>query len=321
MNSKSMMMLVLAVVAGLGAMLMTSKLLSRGQGAPVEMQDVLVAARDLNVEETLKSDLVKVVQRPKSEIPPGSFSSFKDVEDRWVQIKTLEAEAILDKKLAPRGMPAGLVARIPKGMRAYAVEVTEQSGVSGFVLPGHRVDVVQVDNSGRDTRAQAEAEMILQDVLVLASGQNLTRPEDKAVMAHTVTLAVTPDQVNALVAARAKGPLTLALRGLYDRDQHARKKPEAATTVALKGEAAPPPPPPALPPPKPAVTPAPTPLPNDSSTARYLTIYKGIERHKRIMLNKPKLSEEASEELSPTTTAKAEPGAVESDLEGLPSGR
>lgn len=319
MNSKSMMMLLLAVVAGLGAMFLTSKLLSNGQAGPaVEMQDVLVAARDLNVEETLKADLVKVVQRPKTEVPPGSFSVFKDVEERWIQIKTLEDEPIVDKKLAPKGTPAGLVARIPKGMRAYAVEVNEQSGVSGFVLPGHRVDVVQIDTSHE---GRTDAEMILQDVLVLASGQNLIRPEDKAVIAHTVTLAVTPDQVNSLVAAKAQGPLTLALRGLYDRDRHEKQKPEAATNVALKGEAAAPPPPPALPPPKPATIQPAIQAQPDPSVARYLTIYKGTDRHKRIMLNKPKLSEESIDEVNSDTLAKDEQGRVASDAESLPSGR
>ena len=34
-----------------------------------------------------------------------------------------EGEPILDRKLAPKGSPAGMVARIPKGMRAFAIEV------------------------------------------------------------------------------------------------------------------------------------------------------------------------------------------------------
>jgi pilus assembly protein CpaB len=53
-------------------------------------------------------------------------------------------------------------------------------------------------------------------VLVLAAGQIFTRPEEKAVQGRTVTLAVTPDQVDQLVAARAKGPLSLSLRGVND---------------------------------------------------------------------------------------------------------
>ena len=183
MNGKALLMLVLAVVSGLGAMYGTSKLIKKETGrAAVDLQDVLVAARDIKVEEVLKPEMVQVVQKPRAEVPPGAFTSYKDVEDRWVQIKILDGEPIVDRKLALKGSPVGLVARIPKGMRAYEVEVTEQSGVSGFILPDHRVDVVQIDSN---SNGKSDAETILQDVLVLASGQVFSRPEDRSIRAST----------------------------------------------------------------------------------------------------------------------------------------
>ena len=160
--------------------------------------------------------MVKLTQMAKANVPPGTFTSIKDVEDRWVQIKMLEGEALLDRKLAPKGSPAGMVARIPKGMRAFAIEVNEHTGVSGFILPDHRVDVVQHETG---PNSKSEAETILQDVLVLASGQVFTRPEDRSIQSRTVTLAVTPEQVDILVAAHAKGALTLTLRGINDHEE------------------------------------------------------------------------------------------------------
>ena len=45
MNSKALILLVLAVVCGLGAMFGTNRMLSKQKGKPAyEMQDVLVAA-------------------------------------------------------------------------------------------------------------------------------------------------------------------------------------------------------------------------------------------------------------------------------------
>ena len=217
MNGKSLVLLVLAVLSGLGAMYGTSRLLSKNQRqAASEMQDVLVAARDLKVEEVLKPDLVKVVQMSRASLPPGTFTSFKDVEDRWVQIKTLEGEPILDRKLAPKGSPAGLVSRIPKGMRAFAIEVNEQTGVSGFILPDHRVDVVQI-NPARSSKS--EAETILQDVLVLASGQVFTRPEDRSIQCADRDAGGDP-RAGRHPGRRPspRGPLTLSLRGLNDHD-------------------------------------------------------------------------------------------------------
>src|SRR4051812_14423855 len=103
-------MLLMAGVLGLGAMYGTSKLLSKDKGpAPVEMQDVVIAIRNLKIEEVLKPDLLKVEQRPKTAVQAGSFSSVKDVEGRWVQIGMLEGEQILEGKLAAKGSPPGLI--------------------------------------------------------------------------------------------------------------------------------------------------------------------------------------------------------------------
>src|SRR3954447_11096267 len=281
MNGKALILLVMAAVCGLGAMFGTSRMLSKQQNRPtVDMQDVLVAARDLKVEEVIKPDMVKLTQMAKANVPPGTFTSIKDVEDRWVQIKMLEGEPCLDRKLAPKGSPAGMVARIPKGMRAFAVEVNEHTGVSGFILPDHRVDVVQNENG---PNGKAEAETILQDVLVLASGQVFSRPEDRSIQSRTVTLAVTPEQVDVLVAASAKGQLTLALRGLNDHESRPAKPkvepkveaPIPAPIVTVSRPVEPPAPPPPPPPPQPP--PPPTPPP-----AVHVWVYRGGKDRQKI---------------------------------------
>jgi pilus assembly protein CpaB len=224
MNGRLLTMVVLAVFLGLGAMLVTRRLMSKPAAAEEESQEILVAARDFKEEEILKPDMIKTARTSKSAVPVGAFSSFKDVEERWVKMTMREGDPIVDKKLGPKGSPPGLVAKIPKGMRAYAVEVNEQSGVSGFILPGHRVDVVRYEPNDKSQLQRGET--ILQDILVLAAGQVFTRPEEKSLLNRTVTLAVFPEQVHTLVAARAKGPLSLSLRGVNDHDIVDRPKPK-----------------------------------------------------------------------------------------------
>lgn len=274
MNGKPVLMLGMAVVCGLGAMYGTSRLLSKREQPVVEMQDVLVAACDLAYEVVLNKPEVqlKVVRMEKSAVPIGSFSQAKDVEDRWVQTKLLEGEPIVDRKLAPRGMPPGLLPRIPKGMRAFAIEVNEQTGVSGFVLPDHHVDVIQV---AADKKGEQEAETVLQDVLVLAAGQVFSRPEDRTVQARTVTLAVTQDQAEVLVAAQARGELSLSLRPLNDhtvREPRKKKEPEPEPKPAEVIVEQPPPPPPPLPPPPPA---------------RFVVIYRGRDGAQKVRIDQP----------------------------------
>ena len=62
MNGKSLMMLGLAVVFGLGAMMLTRQMLSKDAGKRSRTtQEVLVAARDIKEEESLKPDMVRVI--------------------------------------------------------------------------------------------------------------------------------------------------------------------------------------------------------------------------------------------------------------------
>jgi pilus assembly protein CpaB len=215
MSSRSLRMIALAVAFGLGAMVLSRQLLMPDPKRVEEVQDVLVAARDLKEEESLKPDMVKAVKMARSAVPQNAFSSFKDVEDRWINLPMVDGDVLTEKKLGPKGTPPGLVNNIPKGMRALSIDVNEQTGVSGFILPGHRVDVLRFENSDRK---EIHGEIILQDVLVLAANQLFIRPEERAVQSRTVTLAVSPASVAVLVEARTKGPLSLALRGVNDHD-------------------------------------------------------------------------------------------------------
>ena len=146
--------------------------------------------------------MVVVIRMVRSAVPANAFSSFEDVQDRWIKNVMLEGDILVEKKLGPKGTPPGLVANIPKGMRAFAIDVTEQSGVSGFILPGHHVDVIRHDTNDKN---EQRADTILQNVLVLAAGQVFTRQDERAVQSRTVTLALKPDEVDVLVAARARG--------------------------------------------------------------------------------------------------------------------
>jgi pilus assembly protein CpaB len=267
MSGRSGIILILAILCGLGAMFGARQLLTRKE-APVELCDVVVAARDLKIDEVLREDMLKVVQRPKSQVPLGTFATAQELVGRWVQIAMLADEPILTPKLAPKDTPPGLIGRIPSGMRALAVEVNEQTGVSGFVLPDHRVDIVQARDDPNDGGRKAVT--ILRNVQVLAAGQATARPEDRSIQVRTVTLALTPSQVETLVSARAHGSLSLALRGFGATDEEPIEVAEAEPT---------PPPAPAptpAPPPEPEPRPEPAPAVAPPPPAHYTLIYRGF---------------------------------------------
>src|SRR5262249_2642020 len=117
---------------------------------PVEMVDVVVAARDLSPDEVIAKELTRIESRPKDKVLPGAFHSLDDLADRWVRTHIDAGDPIIEARLAP----VDLVSRIAPGKRAVAIEVNEQTGVAGFVLPGHRVDIVkQVAADRNDAKA------------------------------------------------------------------------------------------------------------------------------------------------------------------------
>ncbi len=150
-----------------------------------------------------------------------------------MRIPLLAGELVVEAKLGPEGETPGLVGRIPPGMRAVGVEVNEQTGVAGFVLPDHRVDVIQPRTDSSLGNDRSRGETILQNVLVLAAGQVSSRPDDKSIQVRTVTLAVTPTQAEILSAAKSKGAVTLALRGMEDKEVEEPEEPKVETAPVL----------------------------------------------------------------------------------------
>lgn len=188
---------------------------SGGGKVEVEMKEVVVASRPLNIGTTVKPADVKVVKVASASYPKGAFEKVEDVLDRPVISNILLDEPILDGRLATRGSGLGLAPVIPVGMRAVSVRVNDVVGVAGFVLPGMRVDVLV---TGRPPEYEGTlTTTALQNILVLSAGQTITPDNDgRAINAPTVTLLVTPEQAETITLAGNEGRIQLVLRNSTD---------------------------------------------------------------------------------------------------------
>ena len=93
-------------------------------------------------------ELVKVTPMSRATVPPGTFTAFKDVDGRWVKEEISQDYLILDSKLGAKGSPAGLVSKIPTGKVRTPSRSTSRPASRGSSCPDHRVDVIQVSNTG-----------------------------------------------------------------------------------------------------------------------------------------------------------------------------
>lgn len=107
---------------------------------------------------------------------------------------------------------------LERGKRAVSIAVDSTSGNAGFIFPGDKVDLILTLSTGSRQSPVRASETFVKDVRVLAVDQRLDNPENKALLAKTVTLEVTPKQAEKINVAKDLGKISLSLRSLAKDD-------------------------------------------------------------------------------------------------------
>lgn len=182
-------------------------------------QEIVVAANDIPPgtilnDEAIKKGIIKTTPWPKASIPAGAFSSPQQVVGKVNRVKILANEPIIESRLAGEG--AGLTVRLEAGKRALAVRVDEIIGVSGFIVPDDRVDIILTTTPIGANQDMKISKIVLQNKRVLSVAQNTEQKDGKPQLARSITLEVTPEEAEKLSLASQEGQIVLALRGLGD---------------------------------------------------------------------------------------------------------
>jgi pilus assembly protein CpaB len=187
----------------------------------VPTTEVYVLTTELRYGQKLQKDHVRLVRWPVDGVPEGAFTTQDELfppgtdELRSVTRAMEKGEAVLRVKVTEPGEDAGVGARLAAGMRAFALRVDVASGVSGFVRPGDRVDVYW---TGRPPGSEGDeiTKLIDANVRIIAIDQTADEDRNSPLVATTVTVEATPQQVAALAQAQATGRLQLSLVGADD---------------------------------------------------------------------------------------------------------
>lgn len=226
---------------------------------------VVVATHTLGEGLMIKAEDVTLAEW-NGPVPQGALTNVADAVGRGVIDTIYEHEAILDSRIAGKGVGAGLASIIPAGMRAVAVRVNDVVGVGGFLTPGTHVDVLIAGNppGSQASATGTRTKTLLQDIEVLSAGQNLQKDaEGKPVNVTVVNLLVTPAQAEILSLASNETRIQLVLRNPLDKEitktpgtavsylfaggEPPAEAPSAAPKAVVHRKAAPPPPPPVAP--------------------------------------------------------------------------
>jgi pilus assembly protein CpaB len=249
MNPARIIILVVALVAGLGAALLMQRPAAPVATAPreaVPTVGVLVAAADIPIGNTVAATDVRWIDWPLANVPAGVIrkdeapEAVSELTGQLARFAILGSEPIRREKLIRTDGTGFLSAVLPAGRRAIAI-TTDSRGAStagGFILPNDRVDVVRTysEDSNNGQSSNFLSDTILMNIRVLAIGQNIQeRNGEKVVVGETATLELDPRQVEIVVQAQKTGTLSLALRSLKDAGEADKAAQDGAMTLVRYG--------------------------------------------------------------------------------------
>jgi pilus assembly protein CpaB len=211
-------------VAGAGAFFM---MMSTNKGGPVKaappVQEktvrVLVADQDFQRGERLTAEAVKWIDWPEkalseSYITEATGGDPAALEQAVARTSIIAGEPIIEAKIVRADSSGLLAAVVSPGMRAVTMRITPETGVSGFVLPGDRVDIYYSEANDNN---RTVTELLFEDVRVLAINTVYTEnPEAPTIEGANATIELAPSDAEQFINTRSsRGEMSLALRSVF----------------------------------------------------------------------------------------------------------
>lgn len=222
MRPKSLILLSLALGCGLVAALGINQMMAKQGPVTIvagETKDVYVTLKDINTNDLIEAEAIKLEAWPKDKLPPDVIVKLDDIVGRRARTKLFSGEPVRDAKLLEKG-DAGLGAAdsIPEGFRVVSVKVDAVKSSGNLIKPGDRVDViVHMQQVGGSGNADAVSKIFLQDVRVFAVNDLIDRDNNGSkVAAQTIGLLVKPEQVEMITLAEEMGKIRLSMRSPND---------------------------------------------------------------------------------------------------------
>jgi pilus assembly protein CpaB len=193
---------------------------------------VLVTAKELNFGAAVDASDLRWEDWPKDHIPEGlvrksaSPGGVEELQGSVVRSNFAAGEPLRRDRLIKGPHSGFLAAVLPSGSRAVAINIDTQgsSTAGGFILPEDRVDVIHIfpdeDDARKGVANSFVSQTILTNIRVLAIGPNFQEKNGERTMTGVnATLELTPPQAETVVLAQRTGQLSLALRGMPDKNE------------------------------------------------------------------------------------------------------
>ncbi len=248
-GSRNRTAIVAAVIfAAIAALLLFVALRSSDSGgggtiAPMATTDVVVASQNVSANTKLTAEMIEVKSIPTDQVLTGGYIDIEAAVGLPVRYPLQLGEQLTTTKVGLEAIASekDLALVLDSGMRAFALSASEVTAVGGLLLPKNFVDVIAVFTNDDGIERIVT---VLENIQVLGVAQEALEPvpatanvgdsnaseSDTGIVgqrsdeverqpgARSITLAVTPDQVQLLAGLQTEDDveLWLSLRPLDD---------------------------------------------------------------------------------------------------------
>ncbi|MEZ5691078.1 MAG: Flp pilus assembly protein CpaB [Rickettsiales bacterium] len=234
MSSRSIVIIISVVVIGFTLMSIRNYLTSNpviGDNEPrPQIRRIMIAKnniasgsfikvqRDFDWREYSEIEESKARESNQGKIPKESYLyegtfNLGSFEGAVVRRSISAGDPIVASMLMRSGEGGFMSAVLGAGKRAVTISVNPVSGNAGFVSPGDNVDLLITYSTRKPVNGMESVitETFLKNIRVLAVDQALENPENKAIVAKTITVEVSSEEAEKISVAAEMGKISLAL--------------------------------------------------------------------------------------------------------------
>ena len=237
MKSKSA--IIISILFGILAWVFVWLYLSTREAELLQIADsrpVVVATTDILPGTAIEENMIAETEVPLKFLQPGAFGSIRDAVGQVPAVPIQEGSQVMGTSMT--GVGRSLSTKIPRGQRAVSVAISDVTGVTSLIRPSNYVDILATLKLGSGLGASDQRTVVatlFQNVLVLAvgsdTGEIARRAEaegntlgsrvgqNREQRFSTVTVALTPKQVQDLVLAQEVGDLSFSLRSFREGEK------------------------------------------------------------------------------------------------------
>ncbi len=136
-------------------------------------KQVVIASKDITEMQPIDESMIEVGEAPEDFVQPKALQNPEQAIGQMAAAPIKKGEQILNTKLLPPGKDTGLSMQVSPGKRAFAIPANDIQMIARLVKPGDRIDLITAVDSGQGIDKKKEVRTIMQDVPILAVGQNI----------------------------------------------------------------------------------------------------------------------------------------------------